>query len=263
MEFKMMARLAVLVAVLGLLSACERPLYFAGGETNLLTRLEKAGDVQLQVAIVNIDEQQSYQGVAEVAVTNRLALRAGWLQGGDDFEPIDRQYGRLSAYHVGLGSFYPIGNTGIMAATWLGFSRGEVRNRSLLFGYEPKGEPEYLLLTNDYSRFYLEQQARFTYKEVDFFALVRAGRSHVFHFNQSEVPGDPSRLSRQLNWQLSNPNVFFATVGYGLAGGTKNLRVHLQLEHWLGDGRQQLTDDFILAISTGVSWRFGTAALFK
>lgn len=262
MEFKKITQL-LLPLVVCLSTACERSLYFAAPEINMLSRLEKVGDVQLQGAVVNAEGQQSYQAMGEVAFTNRLALRAGWLKGGDDFEPVDKQFGRINAYQLGLGTFYPIGNTGLMATSWLGYSRGEVRNVSLLINMSTASNPEYFRLNNSYSRLYFEQQARLTFRGVDFFGMLRAGRTQVFDFSQQAVPGDPTRLGMQLNQQLRQPNLYFATLGYGMAGGSKNLRIHFQFEHWVGQGRQQISDDLVLSISTGLSWRFGTAEWFR
>jgi hypothetical protein len=261
MEFKMIHKSCLLVLlVLG--SACERPMYFAGPEISMLSRLEKAGDVQVQGAIMEL-VQQTRQGMAEVAVSNRLALRAGYLSGGDGEMRITNEYGRLSAYQLGFGGFYPIGNSGYRGATWLGYSRGEVYNVSLLFGYKPNKVPEYFELSNNYARYYLEQQLSTNIKGLEFFGILRAGQTQVFNLSQQEVPGEPGRISRQFDLQRSQPNMFFASLGGGVAGGSKNLRLHLQIEHWIGPGRQQLSDGLALSLSTGLSWRFGTSQFFR
>ena len=93
--------------------------------------------------------------------------------------------------------------------------------------------------------------------------MLRAGQTQVFNLSQQEVPGDPGRISRQFDLQRSQPNMFFASLGGGVAGGSKNLRLHLQIEYWMGPGRQQISDVIAISMSTGLSWRFGTAGWFK
>lgn len=261
MEFKMIHKSCLLVLlVLG--SACERPMYFAGPEITMLNRLEKAGDVQVQGSIMEM-AQQSRQGMAAVAVSNCLALRAGYLSGGDGELRITDEYGRLRAYQLGFGGFYPIGNSGYQGTTWLGYSRGEVYNVSLLYGYRPNRVSEYFELSNSYARFYLEQQLSTNIKGLEFFGMLRAGQTQVFNLSQQEVPGDPGRISRQFDLQRSQPNMFFASLGGGVAGGSKNLRLHLQIEYWMGPGRQQISDVIAISMSTGLSWRFGTSSWFR
>ncbi len=261
MEFKVIYR-GFLAVLLALGCSCERPMYFAGPEITMLSRLEKAGDVQVQGAIME-SVQQTRQGMAEVAVTNRLALRAGYLSGGDGELRVTNEYGQLSAYQLGFGGFYPIGNTGYRASTWLGYSRGEVYNVSLLFGYRPNRVPEYFELSNNYARYYLEQQLSTNIKGLDFFGILRAGQTQVFNLSQQEVPGEPGRISRQFDLQRSQPNMLFASLGGGVAGGSKNLRLHLQMEYWMGPGRRQLSDGMALSLSTGLSWRFATSSWFR
>ena len=66
--------------LLGLLNSCGPPLYFATHQAQQITRLEQAGDVQLQVSgQLDLGIQQLYQAEAEVAVSRFLANRHGWF----------------------------------------------------------------------------------------------------------------------------------------------------------------------------------------
>jgi hypothetical protein len=241
-----------------LASSCERPLYFAAAETGMVSRLKKAGDVQLQGAVAHLDYQQSFQGTAAVAVSNHFALRAGWQQGADEYEQTYQQYGLLKSYHTGMGGFYAIGQTGWLASTWIGYSRGDVLNVSEM--YDNRGRSAgFIRLTNDYSRLYLEQQLRYTHAGIEFFAILRGGNSYVFNLRQVGNPLPDSWIFKQIERQENNPAVGFVSFGYGCSGGSEQLRLHLQFEHWVGPGRLQLAPGNTFIISTGLSWRFGTA----
>lgn len=262
MEFERIIKALCVGAALLLAGACQRPLYFAASEPVMLSRLEKAGDVQLQGAVAHLDYQQAFQATAAVAVSHHFALRLGTQRGADEYEATYQQYGLLQSNHAGLGGFYSLGQNGLKGSTWLGYSRGNVLNvnstvdeRGRFLGF--------VRLTNDYSRVYLEQQLRYPYAGMEFFAILRGGSSHVFNFKQEGNLGSDVRLMAQLERQMNNSTLSFASIGLGCSGGSNNLRLHVQMEHWMGPARIQLAPRRVFVVSTGLSWRFGTVSIFK
>lgn len=239
-------------------------MYFAGPDTQLITRLEKTGDIQLQGSIIQSSEdQQAHQGGVEVAVAPFIALRASYLVGGDDFSP-EREYGRITARHFGLGGFYSLGkNSNWHGASWVGYSEGQVANNNYRVTNVWTPTYERISSQNSYSRWYVEQQFRYIFKGVEVFGLVQLGNTRVFNLSQQGVPNPESEFAKSITWQQQNPQVLYAGAGYGLSAGTKNIRLQARVDSWVGPATRQFGTDLISFYSIGLSWRLETSKLWQ
>ncbi|MFN3530682.1 MAG: hypothetical protein ACK417_12230 [Bacteroidia bacterium] len=243
-------------------TGCERPLYFAGPESQPFSRLERAGDIQLQGAMIQSSESlQGYQAAAELAVTRYLALRGSIIRGGDDFSP-GREFGRFGAHHLGVGAFYPLSNIPLKGSSWIGYSEGQVSNyNNRVINYVDEIY-ERISVHNSYERWFVEQQLRYALHGIEIFGVAQMGSTRVFNLSQQGDPSPGSKFENSVNWQMQNPRVIYASWGLGVSAGTQNLRVHFRADSWIGQATQQFSADGITFYSAGLSWRIETARIW-
>ncbi len=265
MEFQKIVGLGLAIFGLGLLPGCNRPLYFATSETQPISTLERQGDFEAQLSFNQSTEfQQSYQASAALAVTPFLAVRGSLLQGGDDFNYQNREYGRINASHLGIGTFYPIKRFDLQASTWFGYSRGTLNSESSvgLPGAAP-ARPTRLFLSNEYARAFVEQQIRYRTNGLEAFLSLSLGNSQVFGIQQQGELEPDGEYASYIQRQLEKPNRFFGNLGYGISGGTNTLRLHFRIDVPLGPASLQLSSGSIFFMSTGVSWKLQAERWWK
>lgn len=242
------------VVALLLFTCCERPLYFASSENQMFNRLEKGGDIQGEMAISQaFGYVQNYQASGAVALSKHLALRGSIIQGGDDFRRDRLDYGRFSAARLGIGGMYQIQRLPIYGSTWLGYSEGTVvnTNNASLFG----SEPQILRLTNSFRRIFIEQQIRYPFHGIELYGSLCVGNSRLFGFNLEGVPNPESDFQRDYLFHTDNPSLTFASVGYGLSGGSRNIRLNARIDQFFGPGMKQLDYFGSFLFTTSVSFR--------
>jgi hypothetical protein len=242
--------------LLGLLHSCGPPLYFATHQAQQITRLEQAGDVQLQVSgQLDLGIQQLYQAEAEVAVGRYLAVRGGLLRGTDNLALNNDIAVNAAARQMGLGGFYALPFPNVRGASWLGYANGSISNvNNAVFSglFVPSSEIETF---NRYERLFVEQQLRYTLQGVDFFGSLTLGTSQIYDLRYVSTVTEGSSYDFQLKRQESQPFAPFGIVGFGISGGSPNLRVHLRIDQWFGRGAFQISAVYPTFISTGFSWR--------
>lgn len=248
--------LGLVCLLLGLLHSCSPPLYFATHQVQQITRLEKAGDVQLQVSgQLDLGIQQLYQAEAEVAVSKFVAVRGSLLRGTDNLAFNNDISVNAYARHIGLGSFYAFPSANFRGASWLGYANGSISNvNKEYFGglFIPTSEIETF---NRYERLFAEQQLRYSLQGVDFFGSLTVGASKIYDLRYVSTVPEGSSYDFQLKRQESQPLAPFGILGFGISGGSPNLRVHLRFDQWFGRGAFQISAVYPTFISTGFSWR--------
>lgn len=242
--------------LLGLLNSCGPPLYFATHQTQQITRLEKAGDVQLQVAgQVDLGILQLYQAEAEVAVSRFMAVRGSLLRGTDNLTFNNDIVVNASARQIGLGGFYALPSPNFRGASWLGYANGSISNvnNNVFSGlFVPSSEIETF---NRYERLFVEQQLRYSLQGIDFFGSLTLGASQIYDLRYVSTVAEGNSYDFQVKRQENQPLAPFGIFGFGISGGSPNLRVHLRVDQWFGRGAFQISAVYPTFISSGFSWR--------
>ncbi|MFN3530694.1 MAG: hypothetical protein ACK417_12290 [Bacteroidia bacterium] len=256
MAFQQIIRIG-LVLLVGLSAACQRPLYFASEEVHPITRLDSAGDFQLSgLANLDMGYLQTYKAAAELAISRNLALRGSITRGGHDYLPGNMPLGRVRSHHLGLGSFYKLGD-GYKGATWLGYSQGMVTNEHVLvtsFIFVPRALK--INLHNNYSRLFIEQQMRYEFGGMEVFGVLSFGSSRVYNIDFVYNDRLENTLqAEQISRHQARPNCFYGALALGVSGGTENLRLFARSDMFFGDAVDQLGRNPALFLSTGISWR--------
>ncbi|MFN3530193.1 MAG: hypothetical protein ACK417_09775 [Bacteroidia bacterium] len=242
-----MFRLSIVLLAVLFFSACERPMYMGGPETNMLSSLTETGDMQFNGSMSIVDFQTTWQISGEIAATDFLGIRGHWLGGGDSWSETIEHFGRVRGFGVGVGGFYQLPGENVRGSSWIGMGEGGVRNVS--------GE-EFIGL-NRYNRYYVEQQLSFKVGVFEFVTVGSLGISHVYGF---ELTGQPvTEYNRDwYAFQVNNPRAMYGQIGQGMLIGADNLRLNFRADWMFGPGRSQVTRLVPIVFSTGLSYRIGS-----
>jgi hypothetical protein len=259
MAFKRLVQIAVLWSYGALIQSCGPSLYFGANESHLINRLEKAGDIQLEVnSQVEVAKQHIYQLEAALAVAPFVGVRGSWLTGGDLVWGATK-WGKVEARHLGIGSFYNLKAPGYKASSWLGYSQGQSFNEDMRYRYPPDGFSTVKINTfNQYERLFIEQQLRYVTEGIELFGSALFGFSRISDLRYEGILPANSPYAFQYNSQLNRPQALFAVIGVGASGGSPNLRLHLRVDQWFGAGARQIRPLYGTYISTGFNWRIQT-----
>lgn len=239
-----------------LLSSCERPLYFGTHQSHQITRLENPGDFQIQLSgQMDMGLHQIYQADAEVAISRLFALRASMVSGGEYLLADSDKSGTVQARQFGFGSYYAFPVAGYRGASWIGYASGSATNTNTSYSSALFSPITSIETFNRFERFFAEQQVRYTIKTVDFFGSLTFGASRVLDLQITSTVPEQSDYGLQLQRQQNMPMAAFGVLGFGISGGSPNLRAHLRFDQWFGRAAYQVGNIPSTFVSTGFSWR--------